>query len=395
MSQALPSVRIPLENPIRLYNFLTEKAFSEVFNKGVTPVKYEQIYSRFDTLAFQIKVENAPGWDITNTITCKAYDINEQLAYTFTTVNTLYGDPGLDGYFYYEVRNVLTVLSSGVYQLRIHIENWTQGIPPVKLNEYDFRSEPIYLQDQFEDSIIFKYGHESNNFGLLFRDPNIFNVTGVTLPATANQEYDKIGTYNGQDLYRSADHAYLLFYATTLQSGSVWVIQAEAGITPNEAATNYAYFENKTGVYTNVGTWAGTTDIDYAANYFYHRVYGGFDTNDYTPASNDMVYKDERFDTVLLESLPMDLTKVTIGKGEGVPNWQAGIINRILSCSYKTISGVAYEKSEGTKLEKTSEKEWPMMAWKVELTKASNELDNTYNGYDYNGDYYADYLINI
>jgi len=397
MSQALPSVSLPKANPLRLYNILNEKAFCEPdeWASWVQPVKYEQIFSRFDTLAFQIKVEDFYSADIIPTVTCKAYDIDGLLAYTFT-VNVLYGSGvALNGYAYYEVREVLTVLPRGVYQLRVNVKNYDTSGAPVLLNNYDFYSEPIYLQDSFADSVIIKYGHENNNMGLLNADPDIYSVSGVTTPASANQEYDNIGTYNGQSLYRSASHNYLLFYSTTLQGGSVWVVQAEATTTPNEVATAYAYSTTILGTYTNVGTWAGTTVIAYALNYFYHRVCGGFDTNDFAPSSKDVVYRDQRFDLTQLDSLPFDTTKLTIGDGGGIPNWQAAIINRILSCSYINISGRKYVKNEGAKLEKISEKNYPMMGWKIDLADETNEMENEYNGYDFNEDFFQDFLVNI
>jgi hypothetical protein len=403
MSQLLPTVKIPKLNTIRLYNILNEKAFCEPteWKKWEQPVKYEQVFSRFDTLAFQIKIEDDVTWSHTSIITCKAYDRYNALAYTFT-VNPLYNvSSGLDGYYYYEVRSVLTVLPRGVYQLRIHIINADYtGMPPIPLpilNEYDFYSEPIFVEDQVLDSVIIKYGHENNNMGLLAVDPDIFSVSGATTPTDVNQEYTNIGTYNGQSLYRSVLLDFLLFYATTLQGGSVWVIQANATATPVESPVplGYAYSTSIDATYTNVGTWAGTTIVAYALNYFYHRVHGGFDTNDLTPSSKDVVYRDQEYDITQLDSIPLDTTKLTIGDGGGIPNWQALIINRILSCSYMNISGRKYVKNDGAKLEKTIEKNYPMAGWKIELADETNTMDNSYNGYDYNGDYFSDFLINV
>jgi hypothetical protein len=97
----------------------------------------------------------------------------------------------------------------------------------------------------------------------------------------------------------------------------------------------------------------------------------------------------------MLDSIPIETTKLTIGNGGGVPNWQIGIINRILSCSYVNISGRKYVKNENSKLEATAENNYPMRGWKIELADETNEMENTFNNYDYNNDYYNDYLINI
>jgi len=94
-------------------------------------------------------------------------------------------------------------------------------------------------------------------------DLHNLTVSGNILAAN---DYVSIGTYTGQTLYQSVFKDNLIFYSTL--SATTWVIQANTGSTPDETATNYAYFSSTTpiGTYINVGTWTGTTVIaDYTA----------------------------------------------------------------------------------------------------------------------------------
>jgi hypothetical protein len=88
---------------------------------------------------------------------------------------------------------------------------------------------------------------------------DLHNYT-VTGNSTAANDYVGIGTYSGNTLYQSVLKDNLIFRSTGLTANS-WVIQATTGTTPDESASNYAYFSALTGTYTNVGTWSGTTVI--------------------------------------------------------------------------------------------------------------------------------------
>lgn len=107
---------------------------------------------------------------------------------------------------------------------------------------------------------------------------------------------------------------------------------------------------------------------------FQFRVTGGFLKDGFSPASKDVVYKNQRYDNVQLSSLPYNVEKLTIGASEGIPNFIADIINRALSCSNFYVDGVRYVKNEGTKFERNGiDKYYPLAAWSIELIKSINE----------------------
>lgn len=299
MSASNPIVILPKLNPVKFYDIARELPWCQTNPNHFTKPKYEQIFSRFDTLAFQIKIEDFYASDIVPTITCTAYDINEKPAYTFT-VNLLLATPGIAGYVVYEVRECLVGIPEGVYQLRLHVENNDVSGPPILLNSFDFYSEPLYLQDQWSDSLLFEYGHENNNLhNMLFVEPSV----GTT------------------------------FYK------------------------------------------------------FWHRVKGGFDPTDHLPSIKSTVYRDQEFDSTLLNAISYEVDKLTSGDGAGIPNWQADILNRILACNSKTINGKSYAFTENTKMEKKAQEKWPLLGWKIEL-EVIDDLGIAQNGdYDVNNDY--------
>ena len=394
MSAALPLVKIPRLNTIKLYEVLSETPFCESFPNWYQSVKYSQVFSRFDNLIFQIMVEDFYISDeIEPIITCVAYDVNDLPVYTFT-VNNIFLSPGLNGYTYSEVNEVLTGLAKGFYYLKVNVKNYdVSSIPFVLLNEYNFYSEPIYVEDQPENTVIIKYTHENNNKGeqLCVNIDNL-TVTGVTTPLTANQCYPHIITYNGEKLFRADNNNYLIFYSTTLQGGSVWVIQANAGVSPNESASDYAYCTTLTGTYTNVGTWAGTTGIDYTQNYFYHRLKGGFKYEDFSMGDDQVDYIDEERDSIMLHDSPYTSCKLSTGD-EGIPSWQAIILGFIFSCSEFYVNNAKYTKNSGAKWEKKTEENYPLIGWSIELCNPSPNDAKTYGNGDYNSDYNDDYFV--
>ena len=173
MSQAQPLIKIPKSNPIRLYLDGVELPFAASLPKWMAQVKYSQIFSRFDELAFQIFCENDVTWDMSNIITVNVLDINDKIVLTYSATQ-LNGGSALNGYYIYEVREQLTGLSAGTYQIEVHIKNETQLIPPTPtlINEYYLYSEPIEVKDIFPDSITIDYVHEDNSNDIICVDPN-------------------------------------------------------------------------------------------------------------------------------------------------------------------------------------------------------------------------------
>jgi hypothetical protein len=103
---------------------------------------------------------------------------------------------------------------------------------------------------------------------------------------------------------------------------------------------------------------------------FNMRFDGGFESDGFTPKSNDVIYNDIVQNPVQLSSIPYDTKRITFGRTEGIPNYQAGIINRILACTHIWVDGVRYCKVSGAKLEPTRTKEYPLGGWRIELMES-------------------------
>jgi len=101
--------------------------------------------------------------------------------------------------------------------------------------------------------------------------------------------------------------------------------------------------------------------------YFVLRVDGGWESNGFAPKAKDTIFMDEFYNSRLLDSVPYEVKTFTFGRSEGVPNWQAGIINRILACNITYIDGVRYVKADGAKLERNGTDLYPMAGWRIEL----------------------------
>lgn len=125
--------------------------------------------------------------------------------------------------------------------------------------------------------------------------------------------------------------------------------------------------------------------------FFQLRVEGGVSSDNVTPASKDVFYVDQVHDVVMLDSKPYNVFKFTFGNGRGIPNWMADKINRILSCSYVEIDGTQFLKNDGSKLEATREKGYPLAGWHIELVPATQRYSITEGVTTQLGDYNIDY----
>ena len=112
---------------------------------------------------------------------------------------------------------------------------------------------------------------------------------------------------------------------------------------------------------------------------FTMRFDGGWESEGFTPKSNDAIYQDIVQNPVMLSSVPFSTRKITFGRARGIPNYQADIINRILACTDVYVDGVKYCKVPGAKLEPTRTKEYPLAGWRIELQE-SYENYSEYGG---------------
>jgi hypothetical protein len=112
---------------------------------------------------------------------------------------------------------------------------------------------------------------------------------------------------------------------------------------------------------------------------FQYRVDGGFRSEGWQPGSVDNIFIDQTHSPVLLSSTPFEVRRLTFGNNTGLPNYQAGIINRILSCSSVWVDGVLYCKAEGAKMEQIKiAANHPLFAWTVDVLKSENDYSKTH-----------------
>jgi hypothetical protein len=170
MTALHPTIKIPQLNPIRLYEDVEDKAFALSISKHQQQVKYTQIFSRFDTISFQIGVEyNAAN---TNEYKVQVYDINDTIVYTTGYIAPLWANfNGYDIFWWNMGISADLGLPQGAYQLEVIVRSKVTSGGAILQTVY-FYSEPLYFQDLFDDSILIKYGHSNNNFDLICIDPD-------------------------------------------------------------------------------------------------------------------------------------------------------------------------------------------------------------------------------
>lgn len=93
---------------------------------------------------------------------------------------------------------------------------------------------------------------------------------------------------------------------------------------------------------------------------------------DFTPASDDIIYNDQEKNVTLLNSVPYRSWKLYVGNQPGIANWMLDKVNRALACDQKNIDGVDYEKVEGSKWEIIREIEYPFQGMSIEIMPVEN-----------------------
>lgn len=100
------------------------------------------------------------------------------------------------------------------------------------------------------------------------------------------------------------------------------------------------------------------------------RIYGGLKFK--APNAKDTLYEDQSLNMTMLKSVPYRLWRLVIGNAEGIPDWFIDKLNRVLGCSTVSIDGRNYSKNEGAKMEESTEENYPMRAWAIELREKLN-----------------------
>lgn len=168
MSLLSPNIDLPLLNPLKLYNYDTERLFCDSIPSHFNEAYYFNPYNKTDYLNFQIKCEIAPHVD--SVFVAGLYDENGYLKYS-VSILPLYANLG--GWNYFECRKQLTAIAEGYYQLRVNVKNVSST--GVLRSEYNLRSEPIHVAETHEDTRLIKFSHKDNSKGMFFVNP----VSGV------------------------------------------------------------------------------------------------------------------------------------------------------------------------------------------------------------------------
>lgn len=93
---------------------------------------------------------------------------------------------------------------------------------------------------------------------------------------------------------------------------------------------------------------------------------------EFTPASEDVIYNDQKFNATMLNSIPFRTYKLYISGSTGLPDWMTDKVNRALSMDQKQIDGNYYEKVEGAKWEVIREVENPFSGMTIEIMPVEN-----------------------
>lgn len=93
---------------------------------------------------------------------------------------------------------------------------------------------------------------------------------------------------------------------------------------------------------------------------------------EFTPASDDVIYNDQKFNATLLNSTPFRTYKLYISGASGLPDWMNDKVNRVMSMDQKSIDGKYYEKVDGAKWEMVREVENPFAGMSIEIMPVEN-----------------------
>ena len=103
------------------------------------------------------------------------------------------------------------------------------------------------------------------------------------------------------------------------------------------------------------------------------RVEGGFKSDGQLPGGKYTMYQDLQFKPVILNAVPYNTYRLTVGNNIGVPNWVIDKLNRIFSCSSVKIDNVEYTRAEGAKFEPVNRDPfYPSGIWTIDLLKSEN-----------------------
>lgn len=128
--------------------------------------------------------------------------------------------------------------------------------------------------------------------------------------------------------------------------------------------------------YTNSGIDHDVFFLDHSGTPtpFYYRVFGGFRSVDDMPGSTSNIFVDQPNSFTALSGTAFNLRKFTLGGGQGVPNYIAGLVNRIIfCCDSLKINDQTYCRTEASAWEKAdSSDRFPKSIYRIELAESPN-----------------------
>lgn len=97
-----------------------------------------------------------------------------------------------------------------------------------------------------------------------------------------------------------------------------------------------------------------------------------------SPASNDTIYEDQPLNETLIWSYPFELYTFFVGGSWGIPDYLIKRLNRIFGCSFTSIDGIQYTKSDGAKWEGREFENYPLRGWSIELRESLYKAAQSY-----------------
>lgn len=249
-----------------------------------------------------------------------------------------------------------------------HFETQVGYYQPFEQRDY------IQFQLNINTSIINKYGlmiqlrscDTNLNYG------NFLRVGDIFLNGSYSNMTFKLGLYN--PIIPAGDY-YVYVYCPFLTGSNFELLYSEP-ITI--AATHQGSIKlrySNDGADFNMFFYENHNYLSY--RYFEYRVYGGFRSDGFAPASSDAAFIDQTVNPVQLSSTPFYKQKLTLGDNYGIPNYQAYMINMILSCSRWYVDGVQYSKADGAQLErKQVASNHPLNYWQIDIMPSVNAFSD-------------------
>lgn len=96
------------------------------------------------------------------------------------------------------------------------------------------------------------------------------------------------------------------------------------------------------------------------------------------PASKDTLFEDQVLNIEILRSDAYRIWTLHIGGAEGVPDFIADKLNRILGCNTVLIDGKQYTKADGATLQPKELENYPLRGWNMDLREKTNRASRIY-----------------